>query len=99
MDKKGACERERPGIQSVEIGSRILVAMAEAGGSRCSRRTLRADATCQPRRCIATCRASTRTNLVAQEGDGRYSIGPAGPITLGLAGLYSLDVVRIASDS
>jgi DNA-binding IclR family transcriptional regulator len=40
----------------------------------------------------------TRTNLVAQDGDGRYSIGPAA-LALGLAGLHSLDVVRIASDS
>jgi len=40
----------------------------------------------------------TRTNLVAQDsGDGRYSIGPAA-IGLGLAGLHSLDAVRIASE-
>jgi DNA-binding IclR family transcriptional regulator len=40
----------------------------------------------------------TRTKLVAQDSsDGRYSIGPAA-IALGLAGLHSLDAVRIASD-
>lgn len=91
-----AAARERLGIQSVEIASRILAAMADA---------------LQPlplkdlaRRCGMPAAkvhrylvSLTRTKLVAQDSvDGRYSIGPAA-IALGLAGLHSLDAVRIAS--
>ncbi|HWE76755.1 MAG TPA: IclR family transcriptional regulator [Stellaceae bacterium] len=88
--------RQRLGIQSVEIASRILAAMADA---------------LQPlplkelaRRCGMPAAkvhrylvSLTRTKLVAQDNiDGRYSIGPAS-VALGLAGLHSLDAVRIAS--
>ncbi len=88
--------RQRLGIQSVEIASRILAAMADA---------------LQPlplkdlaRRCGMPAAkvhrylvSLTRTKLVAQDSvDGRYSIGP-GAIALGLAGLHSVDAVRIAS--
>lgn len=91
-----AAARERLGIQSVEIASRILAAMADA---------------LQPlplkdlaRRCGMPAAkvhrylvSLTRTKLVAQDSvDGRYSIGPAA-MALGLAGLHSLDAVRIAS--
>ncbi|HEX3971128.1 MAG TPA: IclR family transcriptional regulator [Stellaceae bacterium] len=90
--------RQRLGIQSVEIASRILAAMADA---------------LQPlplkelaRRCGMPAAkvhrylvSLTRTKLVAQDSvDGRYSIGPAS-VALGLAGLHSLDAVRIASAS
>jgi DNA-binding IclR family transcriptional regulator len=88
--------RQRLGIQSVEIASRILAAMADA---------------LQPlplkdlaRRCGMPAAkvhrylvSLTRTKLVAQDSvDARYSIGP-GAIALGLAGLHSVDAVRIAS--
>jgi DNA-binding IclR family transcriptional regulator len=88
--------KQRLGIQSVEIASRILAAMADA---------------LQPlplkelaRRCGMPAAkvhrylvSLTRTKLVAQDSvDGRYSIGPAA-VSLGLAGLHSLDAVRIAS--
>ena len=88
--------RQRPGIQSVEIASRILAAMADA---------------LQPlplkdlaRRCGMPAAkvhrylvSLTRTKLVAQDSvDGHYTIG-SGAIALGLAGLHSVDAVRIAS--
>jgi DNA-binding IclR family transcriptional regulator len=88
--------RQRPGIQSVEIASRILAAMVDA---------------LQPlplkelaRRCGMPAAkvhrylvSLTRTKLVTQDSvDGHYSIGPAA-VALGLAGLHSLDAVRIAS--
>jgi DNA-binding IclR family transcriptional regulator len=97
MEKKGARRRERPGIQSVEIGSRILAAMAEARQPLQLKDVARgcSMSAAKVHRYLVSL---TRTNLVAQEGDGRYSIGPAA-IALGLAGLYALDVVRIASDS
>jgi DNA-binding IclR family transcriptional regulator len=98
MKKKSASRRERPGIQSVEIGSRILAAMTQASqplqlkdiANRCD----------MPAAKIHRYLVSlTRTGLVVQdETDGRYSIGPAA-IALGLAGLHSLDVVRIASSA
>lgn len=94
--KKRSAGRERPGIQSVEIASRILAAMAQAAqplqlkdmARRCG----------MPAAKIHRYLVSlTRTSLVVQDSaDGRYSIGPAA-IALGLAGLYSVDVVRIAS--
>jgi DNA-binding IclR family transcriptional regulator len=95
--KKSTSRRERPGIQSVEIASRILAAMSAAAqplplkelAQRC-----RMPAAKVHRYLVSL----TRTGLVAQESDGRYSIGAAA-IALGLAGLHSLDVVRIASDS
>jgi DNA-binding IclR family transcriptional regulator len=97
MEKKGARRRERPGIQSVEIASRILAAMAEAGQPLQLKDVARGCdmSAAKVHRYLVSL---TRTSLVAQEGDGRYSIGPAA-IALGLAGLHSLDVVRIASDS
>ena len=97
MEKKGVRRHERPGIQSVEIASRILVAMAEAGRPLQLKDVARGCdmSAAKVHRYLVSL---TRTNLVTQEDDGRYSIGPAA-ITLGLAGLHSLDVVRIASDS
>src|SRR5487761_1264617 len=97
MEKKGVRRHERPGIQSVEIASRILVAMAEAGRPLQLKDVARGCdmSAAKVHRYLVSL---TRTNLVTQEDDGRYSIGPAA-ITLGLAGLHALDVVRIASDS
>jgi DNA-binding IclR family transcriptional regulator len=98
MRKKRASRRERPGIQSVEIASRILASMAEAAQPLQLKDLARG---CQmPAAKVHRYLVSlTRTNLVAQDSsDGRYSIGPAA-IALGLAGLYSIDVVRIASNA
>lgn len=89
--------RQRPGIQSVEIASRILAAMADALqplplkdlALRCAMPAAKVH------RYLVSL---TRTKLVAQDsGGGRYSIGPAA-IALGLAGIHSLDAVRIASE-
>jgi len=98
MKRNSGVKRERLGIQSVEIASRILAAMAEAAqplqlkdlAHRCG----------MPGAKVHRYLVSlTRTNLVAQDNsEGRYSIGPAA-ISLGLAGLHSVDVVRVASES
>ncbi len=96
MKKKSAGRRERPGIQSVEIGSRILAAMTQAAQPlQLKDIAYRCD---MPAAKIHRYLVSlTRTSLVVQDSaDGRYSIGPAA-IALGRAGLYSVDVVRIAS--
>ncbi|HEY1502809.1 MAG TPA: IclR family transcriptional regulator [Stellaceae bacterium] len=89
--------RQRPGIQSVEIGSSILMAMADALQPLALKDLARRCG--MPAAKVHRYLVSlTRTKLVAQDsGDGRYSIGPAA-IALGLAGLHSLDAVRIASE-
>lgn len=97
MEKKRARGRERPGIQSVEIGSRILAAMAEAR-QPLQLKDIARGCGMSPAKVHRYLVSLTRTTLVTQDGDGRYSIGPAA-IALGLAGLYALDVVRIASDA
>src|SRR5579862_1417126 len=98
MKKKSAATRERLGIQSVEIASRILAVMAEAAqplqlkelARRCGMPAAKVH------RYLVSL---TRTTLVTQEsGEGRYGIGPAA-ISLGLAGLHAVDVVRVASES
>lgn len=98
MKKKGIAERARPGIQSVEIASRILAAMAQAAHPLQLKDLARRCA--MPAAKVHRYLVSlTRTDLVAQDsGDGRYSIGPAA-IALGLAGLHAIDVVRVASDA
>ncbi len=96
MRKKTTATRERLGIQSVEVAGRILAAMAKAAqplqlkdlARRCEMPAAKVH-----RYLVSLARAA----LVAQDSeDGRYGIGPAA-IALGLAGLHSLDVARIAS--
>jgi DNA-binding IclR family transcriptional regulator len=88
--------RQRLGIQSVEIASRILAAMADALQPLPLKDLARRSG--MPAAKVHRYLVSlTRTKLVAQDSvDGRYSIGP-GAIALGLAGLHSVDAVRIAS--
>jgi DNA-binding IclR family transcriptional regulator len=90
--------RQRPGIQSVEIASRVLAAMAEARQPLPLKDLARRCA--MPAAKVHRYLVSlTRTKLVAQDSsDGRYSIGPAS-VALGLAGLHALDVVRVAAEA
>ncbi len=97
MKKKSAATRERLGIQSVEIASRILAVMAEAAQPLQLKDLARRCA--MPAAKVHRYLVSlTRTHLVTQESEGRYGIGPAA-IVLGLAGLHAVDVVRVASES
>ena len=98
MKKKSAGKRERLGIQSVEIASRILAAMAEAA-QPLQLKELARRCGMPPAKVHRYLVSLTRTTLVTQEsGEGRYGIGPAA-ISLGLAGLHAVDVVRVASES
>lgn len=92
-----AAVKQRPGIQSVEIASRILSAMRDALQPLPLKDVARRSG--MPAAKVHRYLVSlTRTKLVAQDSvDGRYSIGPAA-IALGLAGLHALDPVRIASE-
>jgi DNA-binding IclR family transcriptional regulator len=89
-------KRQRPGIQSVEIASRILAAMVDALQPLPLKDLARGCG--MPAAKVHRYLVSlTRTKLVTQDSvDGHYSIGPAA-VALGLAGLHSLDAVRIAS--
>jgi DNA-binding IclR family transcriptional regulator len=90
--------RERLGIQSVEIASRILAAMTEAL-QPLPLKELARRCGMPPAKVHRYLVSLKRTKLVEQDSvDGRYSIGP-GAIALGLAGLHSVDAVRIASAS
>lgn len=101
MQKKrrpAPARRDRPGIQSVEIASRILAAMTAAARPLPLKDIARSSA--MPAAKVHRYLVSlTRTGLMAQDSaDGRYGIGPAA-IALGLAGLHALDVLRIASEA
>jgi DNA-binding IclR family transcriptional regulator len=87
----------RFGIQSIEVGARLLEALTAAGRplplGELARR-----AHMHPGKAHRYLVSYVRTGIVAQDrNNGHYGIGPAA-IALGLAGLRSADVVRVASD-
>jgi DNA-binding IclR family transcriptional regulator len=88
--------KQRPGIQSVEVASRILRALAAAGRSL-PLKDLAKLAGMHPGKAHRYLVSLTRSELVVQDqASGHYGIGPAA-IALGLAGLRNLDVVRAAT--
>lgn len=88
-------EADGAGIQSAEVAMTILRALAEAGGALYLREL--AAAAGMPRAKVHRyLKSLVRTEFVSQEADtGRYSIGPAA-ISVGLAGLYATNPVRLA---
>ncbi len=88
---------ERTGIQSVEVAGIILDALARAPGVAQLKDL--ADATGMPPAKLHRYLVSlTRTGLVEQDAlSGRYGIGPLS-LTLGLAALGRIDVVRSATE-
>src|SRR5579862_6379478 len=97
MKKAGKRKGERLGIQSVEIASRILAALTEAARP-VQLKELAQRSGMSAGKAHRYLVSLTRTDLVAQDmGGGRYSIGAAA-LALGLAGLRSVDVVRVASE-
>lgn len=88
--------RKLQGIQSIEVGGRILEALADAGGP--ASLTAIAEAAGLPssnaRRYLISL---ARIGLVAQaESDGRYALGPLA-LRLGLAALDTIDVAEAGS--
>jgi DNA-binding IclR family transcriptional regulator len=97
MSKVKMRKSERLGIQSVEVASRILAALTAAARPM-QLKELAQQAGMSAGKVHRYLVSLTRTDLVAQDdGSGRYSIGAAA-IALGLAGLHSVDVVRVASE-
>ena len=85
------------GIQSIEVGSRILDVMIELGRPAALKDIARL-AKMHPGKVHRYLVSYVRSELVAQdESSGLYGIGPKA-IALGLAGLRSMDVVRCASE-
>lgn len=96
--KKSAGKKLRPGIQSVEIASRILAALA-APAQPLPLKEIAQGCSMPAAKVHRYLVSLTRTGLVAQDSDdSRYGIGPAS-IALGLAGLHGIDAVRIASEA
>ena len=88
--------KNRLGIQSVEVAARILQALAAAGRSL-PLKDLAKLAGMHPGKAHRYLVSLTRSELVAQDqASGHYGIGAAS-ITLGLAGLRSVNVVRTAT--
>jgi DNA-binding IclR family transcriptional regulator len=87
----------RLGIQSVEVASVILDALAEAP-ARLALKDLAAAAGMHPGKVHRYLVSLVRTGLVEQDrATGHYGIGPLA-LKLGLAGLRDLDVVRYSAD-
>ncbi len=88
-----AANKKRLGIQSVEVAARILQALI-AAGRPLALKDLANLARMHPGKVHRYLVSLTVTELVAQdEASGHYGVGPMG-ITLGLAGLRNVDVVR-----
>ena len=82
-------------IQSVEVGSRLLLALADAQGPL-ALKDLAALARMTPSRAHPYLVSFGRVGLVEQEpGSGRYALGPAA-LHIGLACLHQLDPLRAA---
>jgi len=89
--------KQRFGIQSIEVGARLLTALTTAGRPMPLRELARL-AGMHPGKAHRYLVSYVRTGFIAQDRhNGQYGIGPSA-IALGLAGLRSTDVVRIASE-
>ncbi len=88
----------RAGIQSVEVAASILESMARAPGP-VQLKDLADSVGMAPAKAHRYLVSLSRSGLVEQEASsGRYGIGPLA-LTLGLAALGQIDVVRLASEA
>lgn len=86
----------RQGIQSIEVGTPLLKALAEHGGPMMLR-DLAAAANMPAAKAHRYLVSFMRTGLVSQDNvSGRYDLGPFS-LEIGLASLARLDAVRIAT--
>jgi DNA-binding IclR family transcriptional regulator len=88
-------KRTQQGIQSIEVGGRLLQALAAAGAPMMLR-DLAAEADMPPAKAHRYLVSFGRMGLVEQEAaSGRYDLGPFA-LELGLAGLARLDPLKAA---
>lgn len=88
--------KKRAGIQSVEIGMRVLDTLANMAGPRPLAAIVKGCglSPSQTHRYLASL---TEAGMVKQDANGDYDLGPAA-LTLGLSALARIDVFRIADD-
>jgi DNA-binding IclR family transcriptional regulator len=90
-----APEREQRGIQSVEVGGQLLLALAHTGRPM-ALKDLARDAGMSPAKAHPYLVSFGKLGLIAQdEGSGRYGLGPLA-LQLGLISLQQFDPVRLA---
>lgn len=94
LDAAGDSRGPRQGVESVEVGGRLLQVLA-AATAPLMLRDLAAGAAMPPAKAHRYLVSLVRLGLVEQLGNGRYDIG-AFAIQLGLAGLGRLDPMRVA---
>ena len=97
MDDKDAEseDRQQRAVQSVEVGGRLLLALAGHPGPM-TLKDLAAAADLPPSRAHPYLVSFGRLRLIEQDGAGKYALGPAA-LQLGLACLFQLDPVRVAT--
>lgn len=88
--------KKRAGIQSVEIGMRVLETLAELGGPRPLAAIVRGCglSPSQTHRYLASL---SEAGMVLQDVHGNYDLGPSA-LKLGLSALARIDVFRIADE-
>ena len=91
-----APEREQRGIQSVEVGGQLLLALAHTGRPM-ALKDLAREAGMSPAKAHPYLVSFGKLGLIAQdEGSGRYGLGPLA-LQLGLISLQQFDPVRLAT--
>lgn len=94
----GERKRQPQGVQGVEIGARLLLALARADGAL-ALRDIAAAGRVPPSKAHRYLVSLCRAGLVEQdERNGLYDLGPAA-LTVGLAAQYRLDDMRLAQDA
>ncbi len=95
MTLQGDDEKERRGIQSIEVGGQILTVLTESGGAM-TLKQLAFAANMTPAKAHPYLVSFGKIGLVAQDPvSGRYGLG-ALALRMGLAGLRQLNPVRLA---
>jgi DNA-binding IclR family transcriptional regulator len=89
-------DKERAGIQSVEVGFALLDVLAQAAGPLMLR-DLASAAGMSAAKAHRYLVSFQRLNLVVQDANTRYELGPA-TLRLGLATLSRLDAVKLARE-
>ena len=88
-------DKEQRAVQSVEVGGRLLLALAQHPGAM-TLKDLAAAAELPPSRAHPYLVSFGKLQLIAQDSEtGRYALGPAA-LQLGLTCLHQLDVMKAA---
>lgn len=94
QESKSTNERAQRAVQSVEVGGRILLALASSR-SAMNLKDLSAVAGMAPSRAHSYLVSYVRLGLIVQDNSGRYDLGPAA-LQIGLAYLQRLDPYKTA---